>query len=133
MLSPGPSGSISACGVMSRILVSGLINIETTLKVDGFPLPYFPVRYPFHGVSSSVSGVGYNIAKALTTLGDQVDLLSIIGLDISGYQVRSELAVDSIVDSNLLGLMPETAQSVILYDPDDPPPRDSGGRGFCFL
>ena len=47
---------------MSRILVSGLINIETTLKVDGFPIPYFPVRFPFHGVNSTVSGVGYNIA-----------------------------------------------------------------------
>ncbi|MEN8173577.1 MAG: carbohydrate kinase family protein [Chloroflexota bacterium] len=103
---------------MSRILVSGLINIETTLKVDGFPLPYFPVCYPFHGVRTSVSGVGYNIAKALTTLGDDVDLLSIIGQDIPADQVRSALALEGIVDSNVLGLMEETAQSVILYDPD---------------
>ncbi len=32
---------------MAQILVSGLINIETTLRVDGFPLPYAPVHYPF--------------------------------------------------------------------------------------
>jgi len=103
---------------MPRILVSGLINIETTLKVDGFPLPYFPVRYPFHGVASSVSGVGYNIAKALTTLGDNVDLLSIIGSDLAADQVRAALAVNGIDDANVLGLMSETAQSVILYDAD---------------
>ena len=66
---------------MSNILVSGLINIETTLKVDGFPIAYEPVRYPFWGVRSTVSGVGYNIAKALTTLGDSVRLLSLIGRD----------------------------------------------------
>ena len=43
---------------MSYVLVSGLINIETTLRVDAFPIPYFPVRYPFFGVSSTVSGIG---------------------------------------------------------------------------
>ena len=45
---------------MTRVLVSGLINIETTLQVEGFPIPYFQVHYPFYGVNSSVSGVGYN-------------------------------------------------------------------------
>lgn len=56
---------------MNPILISGLINLETSLRVDGFPLPYFPVRYPFFGVNSTVSGVGFNVAKALTTLGDE--------------------------------------------------------------
>ena len=55
---------------MTQILVSGLINIETTLKVDSFPLEYKPVRYPFFGIQSTVSGVGYNIAKALTMVGE---------------------------------------------------------------
>ena len=50
---------------MRPILVSGLINIETTLQVEAFPIPYFPVRYPFHGIRSTVSGVGHNVAKAL--------------------------------------------------------------------
>ncbi len=103
---------------MSRILVSGLINIETTLKVDGFPVPYFPVRYPFHGVNSTVSGVGYNIAKALTNLGDEVAFLSIIGDDIAAQQVRIALDRENLPVKNVLGLMPQTAQSVILYDVD---------------
>lgn len=103
---------------MPRILVSGLINIETTLKVDGFPIPYFPVRYPFHGVNSTVSGVGYNLAKALNILGDEVAFLSIIGEDIAAQQVRMALGADRISGENVLALMPHTAQSVILYDPD---------------
>jgi ribokinase len=103
---------------MPRILVSGLINIETTLKIDGFPLPYFPAHYPLDGVASSVSGVGYNIAKALTTLGDDVALLSIIGQDFASNQVRAALTSDSIADDHVLGLMAETAQSEILYDSD---------------
>jgi sugar/nucleoside kinase (ribokinase family) len=101
---------------MSRILVSGLINIETTLRVDGFPIEYNPVNYPFFGVNSSVAGVGYNIAKALTGLGDEPVFLSLIGTDAAGSLVRMALAADQIEAGGVLEGMPHTAQSVILYD-----------------
>jgi ribokinase len=103
-------------GNMSRILVSGLINIETTLRVDDFPLSYVPVRYPFFGVNSTISGVGYNIASALITLGSEVDLLSIIGRDTAGDSVRLALSRDGLTDQYILNEMPHTAQSVIIYD-----------------
>ena len=77
---------------MRRILVSGLINIETTLQVEGFPIDYEPVRFPFFGIQSSVSGVGYNVAKALTVLGDDVRFLSLIGEDMAGRLVLESLA-----------------------------------------
>ena len=101
---------------MSRILVSGLINIETTLKVGGFPIEYSPVRYPFNGVHSSVSGVGYNLSKALTALGHQVDFLSLIGRDLAGGQGRVALASDWISDANIISQIEHTPQSVIIYD-----------------
>jgi len=101
---------------MAYILVSGLINIETTLKVDTFPLEYAPVRYPFFGINSTVSGVGYNIAKALTVLGDDVAFTSLIGDDLAASQVRAALAADGIDDSLVLSAMPATAQSVIIYN-----------------
>ncbi len=101
---------------MSRILVSGLINIETTLRSDGFPIEYIPVRYPFNGVHSSVSGVGYNLSKALTTLGHDVDFFSLIGSDLAGGQVRAALKADDISDLNIISQIEETPQSVIIYD-----------------
>jgi len=64
---------------MISILVSVLIDIETTLCVDHFPIPHMPVRYFFNMIHASVSGVGYNISKALTQPGDEVFFLSIIG------------------------------------------------------
>ena len=64
-----------------EILVSGLLNVETNVAVKGFPIPYYPIDYPFFGVTSNVSGVGCNIAKALTALGDKVTLLSFLGQD----------------------------------------------------
>lgn len=101
---------------MSKILVSGLINIETTLKVDSFPLTYEPVRYPFWGVGSTVSGVGYNIAKALTTLGDEITFLSLIGKDLLGEVVKLSLTQDKIPSHNVLRLLDQTAQSIIIYE-----------------
>ncbi len=100
------------------ILVSGLINIETTVRVDGFPIDYSPVRYPFFGVRSTVSGVGLNVSKALTTLGNKVRFLSVIGQDAPGQLVRDELGQIGVDDRYVVSQVAETAQSAILYDPE---------------
>jgi ribokinase len=102
----------------SPILISGLINIETTVRVDGFPIPYFPVRYPFFGVRSTVSGVGVNVSTALTTLGASVRLLSLLGDDASGRLAREALRSRGVDDRYVLAQAAETAQSAILYDGD---------------
>lgn len=102
---------------MAKILVSGLINIETTLRIAEFPLVYNPVNFPFHGIHSSVSGVGYNLSKALTTLGDQVEFLSLIGKqDFAADLVRAALRRDGIPEDCILSQVEETAQSIIIYD-----------------
>ncbi|MDQ7821422.1 MAG: carbohydrate kinase family protein [Candidatus Eremiobacteraeota bacterium] len=103
---------------MKSILVSGLINIEVTLQVEGFPIPYFPVRYPFHGVNSTVSGVGYNVAKALTVLGDHVEFLSMTGRDLSGKIAMETLETQGIGTGHVMPLIEKTPHSVILFDRD---------------
>ncbi len=103
---------------MSRFFVSGLVNLETTLAIDGFPLAYFPVRYPFFGVNSSVSGVGFNLAKALTTLGDDVEFATLLGQDENGRRAQDTLAALGVHTRFVLHQMGATPQSVILYDPE---------------
>jgi ribokinase len=100
-----------------RILVSGLINVETTVKVDGFPIHYSPVNYPFYGIHSTVSGVGYNLTRALTRLGDQVTLAALVGSDPGGRLALDTLAQDQISAELVLPRLVQTPQSVILYDP----------------
>ena len=102
---------------MGRFFVAGLVNVETTVAIDGFPLDYFPVRYPFYGLHTAVSGVGWNIARALTTLGNSVDFASLIGGDQNGQLARQGLANAGIHDGLVLSTLDATAQSVILYDP----------------
>jgi ribokinase len=103
---------------MHKILVSGLINIETTLKIERFPLEYFPVTYPFGGVHSSVSGVGMNVALALNALGVSVSLLSLIGDDPAAVLVTEALRQGNLEPGGVRGLLAATPQSVILYDGD---------------
>ena len=103
---------------MGEILVSGLINVETTACVDGFPIEYTPVRYPFFGVNSTVSGVGYNVAKALTTLGDGVRFASMIGRDLAAGLVYEQLKQDGVPYGFVVQELDETPRSVILYEPD---------------
>ena len=38
---------------MANILVSGLINMETTVRVRQFPVNYYPIDYPFFGVNTA--------------------------------------------------------------------------------
>lgn len=101
-----------------KILVSGLLNIETTVAIRGFPIEYAPIDYPFFGVNSAVSGVGYNLAKALTTLGDEVSLRSYLGSDDEGDRVLTALSRDGIAASGVRQTLRSTPASAVLYDPD---------------
>lgn len=97
-----------------RVLVAGAINIETTVPVAGFPIPYAPVAFNA-GIASAVSGVGWNLARALTALGSEVVFLSVAGPDPAGTAVREEIARSGI--KAVIAATAATPLSVILYDP----------------
>lgn len=102
---------------MANILVSGLVNTETTVAVRGFPVEYYPIDYPFFGVNTAISGVAFNIAKALRTLGDDVRLTSMTGQDFSAEYICSQLQPLSIGTEHLRPVLRQTPSSVVLYDP----------------
>lgn len=99
-----------------KILVSGLINIETTLRVNGFPINYYPIDYPFFGIKSEVAGVAYNLSRAFQVLGDEIKLLSYIGDDEEGQRILRKLKEDNIDYQYILSELKETPTSIILYD-----------------
>ncbi|NJK45899.1 MAG: carbohydrate kinase family protein [Pleurocapsa sp. SU_196_0] len=103
---------------MPRVFVAGLLNLETTLSVDAFPLEYAVSRYRFFGVDSTVSGVGYNVARGLQGLGSEVRLASLVGRDLAGDVVRLTLERDGLPVQDVLSGLDGTPQSVILYDGD---------------
>jgi ribokinase len=101
---------------MSHILISGLVNTETTVRIREFPIPYYPIDYPFFGIGTAVSGVAYNLTKALHTLGDRVTLLSMTGEDLPGEILRRELEALGVDTAHIKTCLKETPGSVVLYD-----------------
>lgn len=101
---------------MSRIVVSGLVNVETTLNIGQFPVPYSPIEYRFFGLKSNVAGVAYNVAKALVTLENNVELLSMVGTDGEGKVVLEGMKNAGISDTYILPKLSETPTSLILFD-----------------
>lgn len=100
---------------MPRFLISGHINIETTLRIESFPLNYNPVNYPFFGINNTIAGVGYNISKALKTLGNELNLLSLVGPDMAGQQVRAALTAENLPAEYVLTAN-HTGQAVIIFE-----------------
>jgi len=103
---------------MKKVVLSGLINIENTVSIGDFPIEYSPIDYRFFGIESTVSGVGYNVSKALKTLGTDVEILSLIGNDFFKSVVESELKKENLSTRNILNIISKTPQSTILYDLD---------------
>lgn len=101
-----------------KMLVSGLLNVETTVSVRGFPINYYPIDYPFFGVNSNVSGVGCNIAKAFKALGDDVELVSFLGSDEESKRVVSDLHSHGIKTDMVRFSLKSTPVSVVLFAPD---------------
>lgn len=102
------------------IYVSGIINFETIVDVDSFPIFYCPVEYPFFGVNSTVSGQAYNIAKALKTLGgNNVILSGHVGNDFLGKVVVDEIKSNGIDTSTINYTLDHTPNSVVFVDRDN--------------
>ena len=101
---------------INKIFVSGLMNVETTVKIKSFPISYFPIDYPFFGVNSSVSGVGVNVGKALKKLNNDIKFTSMIGNDFEGDNVIKCLEEENIDSGLVKRILKETPSSAILYD-----------------
>jgi len=101
---------------MKKILVSGLITIETNVKTGQFPIEYNPVEYNFFGINSAVSGVGFNISKAIKTLGGAPVFFSVTGNDIYKDIIKNEIHNLGIDDNYVLPLIDYTPQSIILFN-----------------
>ena len=111
--------------IHSTILVAGITNMETTVRVEGFPLEYTKSRFAFDGVTDRVGGVGYNVARMLAAMGARVELFTLLGHDLVGNVLREKLA--SIAGLGQRCIQQSEAQSLrstILVDPT--------GRGAMF-
>jgi len=101
---------------MAKIVIAGLLNVETSTRISEFPIEYAPVEFNFWGVNTSISGVGFNILKALNTLKDQVSIVSLVGDDLMGNLIINEISNLGIDTIHIFKQLKETPLSTILFD-----------------
>lgn len=99
-----------------KIMVSGLINIESSCPISQFPIEYFPIDYPFHKIASGISGVGYNLIRNFMKLEDDVTFVSMVGNDLWGEVIRQQLEKQGFCTDYVYPILSSTPQSIILYD-----------------
>ncbi|OHV29499.1 carbohydrate kinase family protein [Pseudofrankia saprophytica] len=97
------------------VLVAGVVNVQQTVPVDDFPIPYSPVRYLPHQLRVEASGVGLNVARTLQALGSPVVLATMTGADPAGALVRAELESLRLLGDGIVGTA-HTPTSAVLVD-----------------
>ena len=70
------------------------------------------------GATVPLTGFGYNLAKALTALSDEVWLYAFLGNDDEADRILRQLSRDGIAADGVSRTLQSTPTSVVLYDPD---------------
>lgn len=100
----------------NRIAVVGVSSLYLTMPVDQFPVPYQPKRKP-PWMHVGVGGVGAHVARILRSLGDEVNLCTVVGADAAGAAIRSELRRHGL-DGPGVVTGPGSSLGVVLVDAD---------------
>ncbi len=98
----------------TKRVVLGNLGLETTVSLQALPLENASSHKPY-ALELGVSGVGFNLARALQVLGTDVRLASILAPDRVGRFVLGELEAVGLAES-WLHLCNRTARSLVLSD-----------------
>lgn len=104
---------------MAAVVVAGVVNVQQTIPVEGFPVHYSPVRYAHSPLRLGVAGVGGNVARGLAALGDEVRLATFLADDDAGRLARDTLAREGLAGPGVLRA-DATAQSAPAGTPPAP-------------
>lgn len=99
-----------------RVVVIGIANQQTSLPVDSFPFEYESWRNVNGQIRHTVGGVGFNVARVLSTLGNMVALASPLGEDYPAALIDAEAYRYNISTHLCRRELVRTPRSVVLYD-----------------
>lgn len=103
---------------MSRFMVAGFVQLETIVKVDALPIPYFQFQSIPDMINTNIGGCGYNESMALKWLGNDVDFMSMIGKDLKDSDLFKKLMLndEQLSFEYVLPRLDAMPSSVILYN-----------------
>ena len=98
-----------------RVVVVGIANQQTALPIGSFPVEYEAARYLPNQIRHTVGGVGFNVARTLSTFGNMVALASPLGEDYPAAMVDSEAYRFNISTHLCRRELLRTPRSLVLY------------------
>lgn len=98
-----------------RVLVMGLVNMETNINIGSFPINYSPIEFSFFKTKTNPSGVALNLAIGFKALEDDVMLYTLGAKDSLNQAIVSFLKSNDI-NYELQYNLKETPESIILFD-----------------
>ncbi len=101
---------------MSRFVVAGITQLETIVKVKELPVQFSPYSGEPDTINFSTGGDAFNTSLALKWLGDEAELVSVVGekQDLSIFNPPDrEVTLET---DYVLPIIKETPIEVLLYD-----------------
>lgn len=103
--------------IMSKFMVAGFVQMETIVKVGEFPVPYKQFESVPDLINIGIGGAGFNVAVALSWLGNEVDFMSMVAKIMSKRQIEAYLRINEVSFSTdyVLPKLDGMPTTVILY------------------
>lgn len=109
----------------SKIVVAGVTSLYMAVPVEGFPVISEPARI-LPGLRSGTAGTGIHVAEALAALGDRVSLCTVVGDDLAGTAITTELERHGLLGPGVIS-GPESSLGVVFVA------RDGQRIGYPYL
>ncbi len=99
-----------------KAVIVGIANQQTALPIGQFPVEYEARRYLPGQIRHAVGGVGFNVARTLSSLGHMVALAAPLGEDYVAAMIDAECYRYSISTHLCRRELSRTPRSVVLHD-----------------
>lgn len=101
---------------MSRIVIAGITQIESIVKVAEIPVAYAPFTPAPDTIFTAPGGDAFNMSLAMSWLGDKVEFMTVVGKDQNLGIFNPPNREVTLSTNYVLPIMRETPMEVLLFD-----------------
>ncbi len=101
---------------MSKIVIAGITQIESIVKVKEIPVAYAPFTPAPDTIFTAPGGDAYNMSLAMSWLGDKVEFMTVVGRDQNMGIFNPPNREVTLSTSYVLPIMKATPMEILLFD-----------------
>ena len=101
---------------MSSIVIAGITQIESIVKVAEIPIGYAPFTPAPDTIFTAAGGDAFNMSLAMSWLGDKVEFMTVVGKDQNLGIFNPPNREVTLSTNYVLPVMKETPMEILLFD-----------------